>query len=86
VVDVMLSNPVLTVRLVRERLSETRPITHQGALNLIRKLEDHGWLKEFGAFGRGGRTYWTAPDVLEVIEAAFVNPPSRPAEETHFQR
>lgn len=72
VVDVALSNPVLTVQLVRDHLSTTKPITHQGSMNLIRLLEARGWLRPLGKFGQGGRRYWTAPEVMSVIETAFV--------------
>ena len=77
VVDVALSNPVLTVQLVKDELSKSRPISVQGTSNLIRTLEERGWLRPAGTFGRGGRRYWSAPEVLQVIETAFV--PQHPA-------
>ncbi|MEX2255878.1 MAG: Fic/DOC family N-terminal domain-containing protein [Acidimicrobiia bacterium] len=82
VVDVMMGNPVLTVRLVQDSLSSVKQITHQGALNIVRSLEERGWLVELGTFGRGGRTYWTAPDIMEIVEGAQIPPASPPDEVT----
>jgi Fic family protein len=82
VIDVMLSNPVLTVKLVIERLGNSRSITHQGALNLIRKLERRGWLSDFGTFGQGGRHYWICREVMEVVESAFVPAARTPLRES----
>jgi hypothetical protein len=78
----MLSNPVLTVKLVIERLGNSRSITHQGALNLIRKLERRGWLSDFGTFGQGGRHYWICREVMEVVESAFVPAARTPLRES----
>ncbi|MBI2170157.1 MAG: Fic family protein [Actinobacteria bacterium] len=68
VVDLMVAQPVITATLVQDRLN----ITHQGALNLIRRIESKGWLHRAGTFGRGGRQLWVAPEILQVIEAATV--------------
>jgi Fic family protein len=65
VVDLMMANPFITVRQVQDNLGVTQP----GALNLLRGIENRGWLRELGTIGRGGRTYWVAPEVLEVIDA-----------------
>jgi Fic family protein len=64
VVDLLFENPFVTARSVAERLS----MTVQGALNLIRALEKKGFLSEIGTIGRGGRVYWFAPAVFEILE------------------
>jgi hypothetical protein len=63
VVDMIMINPFLTSRQVQDELGISQP----GALNLVRRLESKGWLREIGAFGKGGRTYWVAPEVHAVI-------------------
>lgn len=63
VVDLALANPILTsARVVREL-----DVTSTGALNLIRQLEDEGWLQMLARRGRGGRQYWVAHEVMEVV-------------------
>ena len=64
VVDLLFENPFVTGRSVASRLD----VTSQGALNLIRSLESRGWLRELGTFGRGGRVYWVAQEVFDIIE------------------
>ena len=66
VVDLLMENPFITARSVASRLQ----MTNQGALNLIRTLEGHGWLRSIGTMGRGGRAYWVAPAVFEIINRA----------------
>lgn len=63
VVDMIMTNPFITVRQVQEELGITQP----GALNLIRRLEKLGWLRQLGTHGRGGRVFWVAPEVLSTI-------------------
>lgn len=63
VVDMLFENPFVTARGVSHRLG----ITNQGALNLIRALEGHGWLRSIGTLGRGGRVYWAAQEVFQII-------------------
>jgi hypothetical protein len=65
VVDLIMANPYITVRQVQTALGVTQP----GALNLLRSVEQRGWLRELGTVGRGGRAFWVAPEVLEVITA-----------------
>lgn len=72
VMDLLMANPFITVRRVQTALGVTQP----GALNLLRGIQDRGWLRDLGTIGRGGRAYWVAPQVLEVI--ADVPPPSGP--------
>lgn len=63
VVDLMFVNPVLTARRVAAELG----VTPQGAMKLIRQLEDRGWVMNVGTIGRGGRTLWMAGDVFDTI-------------------
>ncbi len=63
VVDMIMANPYITVRQVQEGLGISQP----GALNLIRRLEGLGWLRQLGTHGRGGRAFWVAPEVLSTI-------------------
>lgn len=63
VVDLMFENPVVTTATVRERLKTST----QGALNLIRSLEDRGWLAQIGTAGRGAATIWMAREVYEAM-------------------
>lgn len=63
VIDLLMANPFITVRQVQTSLGVTQP----GALNLLRRIEQRGWLQELGTVGRGGRAYWVARELLEVI-------------------
>ena len=67
VVDLLLANPVVTAQYV----ADTVELTHQGALNLIRRFEQRGWFDRIGSAGRGGRKYWIASDVLAIFESDF---------------
>jgi predicted transcriptional regulator of viral defense system len=67
----MLDNPYITVARVQKALGVTQP----GALSLLRRIEQRGWLQDRGTSGKGGRVVWVAPEVLCVIEE--VGPPSR---------
>lgn len=64
-IALIFTNPFATVARVERALG----LTNQGARNLIRDAEKRGWLKVIGTRGRGGRTYWVAPHVLEIIES-----------------
>ncbi|HBX79664.1 MAG: Fic family protein [Propionibacteriaceae bacterium] len=61
----LFANPFVTVKSV-QRLSG---LTNQGARNLIAKAVQRGWLTEVGSIGRGGRTYWVAHEIFQVIDA-----------------
>jgi Fic family protein len=74
VVDLLFENPFVTAKFVSTHLG----ITNQGALNLIRTLEKHGWLSPLGTLGRGGRTYWAAREVFAIVD----RPPGTPRGET----
>lgn len=65
---VLFTNPFVTVKSV-ERLTG---LTNQGARNLVRSAVERGWLTELGTIGRGGRSYWVAQEVFDVIEAPMV--------------
>jgi Fic family protein len=77
VVELMIENPVLTTLSIQRQLK----ITNQGALNLIKQLERRGWIKKLGKFGRGGRTFWIAEEILLTLtrSRAESQPPSRSA-------
>ena len=65
-VDVILRNPVVTVKSVELALE----LTNQGARALIRSAESRGWLRSLGGRrGRGGREFWVAPRILDIMEA-----------------
>lgn len=64
-VTMIVENPFVTVRAVQQRLD----LTNQGARNLIHNAVGRGWLTSLGARGRGGREYWYAPRLLDVMEA-----------------
>ncbi|MGD0377869.1 MAG: Fic family protein [Streptosporangiaceae bacterium] len=64
VVELLFSNPFLTVRRVERALR----VTNQGARNLIESLEGRGWLERLAPTGRGGRIYWIGKEVYDIIE------------------
>lgn len=66
-IPLILANPFLTVRRVERSLG----ITNQGARNLLKDAEARGWIEGLEVrVGRGGRQYWVAREVYDVIEAA----------------
>lgn len=65
IIDLLFSNPFLTVSRVESALG----VTNQGARNLIHQAERRGWVRHFGSWGRGGRAYWVAPEVMNIIDA-----------------
>jgi Fic family protein len=69
-VEMLFQNPYLTVGRVEQAVN----LTNQGARNLIRDAERRGWVEEVGSFGRGGRTYWVASEVFNVVEAPLSFP------------
>jgi Fic family protein len=64
-VDLLFTNPFVTVGRVERALD----ITNQGARNLINDAVARGWLTDIGTRGRGGRRYWVAEHVFEIIDA-----------------
>ncbi len=65
-VDLMFTNPFVTVRRVERHLG----ISNQGARNLIKDAHSRGWLGEPTALGRGGQMYWVAGEVFSIVERA----------------
>jgi Fic family protein len=63
VVDLLFSNPILTVRHVMNSLEVSQP----GAANLLRKLAAQGIVQEVGT-GPGVRHRWVCHDVLKVLD------------------
>lgn len=66
-VELIFSNPFVTVA----RLQKKTGLTNQGARNVIRDAEARGWLREVGTMGRGGRMYWVARELFEIIDAPW---------------
>lgn len=66
-VELIFSNPFITVA----RLQKKTGLTNQGARNVIRDAEARGWLSEVGTMGRGGRMYWVASELFEIIDAPW---------------
>jgi len=64
VVDLLFSNPVVSAR----RLQAELGVTNQGALNLLRSLEQRGILAQAGSAGRGGKNFWYAPRILGFFD------------------
>lgn len=60
----MLTNPVINVRRVQEELRVSQP----GAQNLINHLASRNWLEQLPFRGPGGRRYWLATEVSNVLE------------------
>jgi Fic family protein len=66
VIDLIFANPYVTTARVARHLD----VTPAGALNLIRKLERRGWLRETRVAGQGGRITWVAVDVMAALQGA----------------
>ena len=67
VVDLLFANPIMTVRLVQDRLRVSQP----GAANLLRTLTKRQIVQEVGA-GPGRRHRWIAEGILEVLDPEVV--------------
>jgi Fic family protein len=65
VIDLIITNPILTV----ERVQVALQVSGQGARNLVKQAESLGWVRPLGTYGRGGRHYWIARAVFDIIEA-----------------
>jgi Fic family protein len=65
IVDLIFTNPFLTVARVERALG----LTNQGARNLILDAERRGWLTNIATRGRGGRHYWVAEQIFDIIDA-----------------
>jgi cell filamentation protein, protein adenylyltransferase len=64
-VRLIFGNPYVTVIRVQRALKLTNAV----ARNIVREAERRGWLQEIGTAGRGGRMFWIANQVLDIIEA-----------------
>lgn len=62
-VDRLFSNPFVTTQGVMCPFE----ITNAGANNLLRRLEDRGWLVPAHVGGRGGKITWFAPEVMDIL-------------------
>lgn len=63
VVEMLFENPMLTTAVVRDQLV----VSTQGALNLIRSLENRHWLRRMGSAGRGGASIWVASSIFDAM-------------------
>ncbi|MGH3850587.1 MAG: Fic family protein, partial [Pseudonocardiaceae bacterium] len=63
VADLLIGNPIMTVRHVQNQLGVSQP----GAANLLRQLTQHGIVREIG-IRPGVRHRWIADDVLRVLD------------------
>jgi Fic family protein len=61
----LFANPFVTVA----RVERATGLTNQGARSLITDAAKRGWVERIGTSGRGGRVYWVARDLMEVIDA-----------------
>ena len=77
VIDLMLTNPIVTIKRVQQGLDITQP----GAANLVRALEHRGWLQELDFRGPGGRRYWMASEIADVLDPGDDRTDANEAEE-----
>lgn len=63
-VELIFTNPFMTVA----RLQQKTELTPQGARNIIKDAANRGWLQEVGTIGRGGRMYWVARELFDIID------------------
>jgi Fic family protein len=75
-IPLLFQNPYITAYRVTQKLN----LTNQGARNLLEKAEAYRWVVKIGGFGRGGRLYWAAHEILDVIESPVTYGPTAPAE------
>jgi Fic family protein len=77
VVDLLLENPVVSIGRVTGALGITPP----GARNLVRQLEEQGWLMSGRGSGRGTKHYWIAHEIMNALQAGQPELHERPAPE-----
>jgi Fic family protein len=65
-IDLLFRNPFVTVTRVEKALG----LTNQGARNLIKEAERRGWVTAVGTFGRGGKRFWYAKEIFDIIESS----------------
>lgn len=64
----LFANPYMTV----SRAQNALRLTNAGARNVVRDAERRGWLQEIGTSGRGGKTFWLAAEIFDIIETPAV--------------
>jgi len=64
-VDAIMANPIVTVK----RVEQLTGLTNQAARLLVHDAESRAWLTSLGSQGRGGREYWVAPRILDIMQA-----------------
>lgn len=74
-VELIFSNPFMTVA----RMQGKTGLTPQGARNVIKDAAARGWLEEIGTMGRGGRMYWVARELYDIIDAPWTYTEDPPA-------
>jgi hypothetical protein len=42
-------------------------VTNAGANNVLRRLEERGWLRQAHVGGRGGKITWVAPEIMDIL-------------------
>jgi Fic family protein len=73
-VDLLFINPFVTVNRVERSLG----LSNVGARNLIIQAERRGWVESIGTSGRGGRMYWIARELWNVINSPTTYSPDAP--------
>lgn len=62
-IDIIFSNPVITVSSVQRTLGVSQPT----AAATIRKAIEYGWVRSMGRWGRGGKERWLAREIWEAV-------------------
>jgi Fic family protein len=65
-IPIMFRSPFVSTRTVERQLE----LTNAGARKLLARAESYGWLRNYGAYGRGGMHVWLAPEIYDVVEQA----------------
>jgi hypothetical protein len=77
VVDAIVNHPLMSLADVQSQTGTS----HQGARNQLNRMTGRGWLTVVGRFGRGGRKYWIASEVVgAVVEIVGNRTPDRTEE------
>ncbi len=66
IIELLFENPFVTTRRVMSALGVSNP----GANNLLKRLEERGWLSRARTSGRGGRITWYALEIMRILEEA----------------